>query len=685
MDYLDFFGFKDAPFRLTPDPDYFFPSRAHQEALQTLFYSIRSGEGFVQITGAPGTGKTLLLRTLLKELGSQVTTALVLNPCLEPEDLLKVILDDFGLDPAAAGEDATKHDLMRVFRDFLLEKAAAGTRAVIIVDEAQNLPVETLEELRLLSNLETEKEKLLQIFLVGQPELEEKLAAPALLQLSQRITIRYRLTPLNLEETETYIRHRLKIAAPSNPALFSRRIIDRIHRQSGGVPRLINILCERILMAAYIDGQCEISNKHLENARRSIGGELLERSASGARANAEKGRGGRYGLLLFSSLLLVLAVFVLFHFRRPLRQWLRPRPEAGRPGSFRPELSGEGSLPGKASAGLPAKAAGTESVASRGSIRPAGVLDLPAGSEVLVADRVSRRIEIWRGRADGSVELTAELPLPDMAELPVARQPSGLSIVVCDTAGMLFFNPYNFLIGHTCNRIGIFPPAVSRSLPRNRPLPFLWRTVGGAEVSGVAVAAQTRMGAEIKAELKAWSQAWRRGDLEAFMSHYAPIVTIYNKPELGRPAVLFTREKLREIKARLFARDRNPRLRIEEPRLLSDPASPDRALALFYQSYRGSRYRDEGWKALYLHSDPEPGKGPRWLITAKVFFPMAVSRSRKRGAPARKRAAAENVVGGNRAPKRGESKMAALKKNLPAAAGGSPEGEPEAEAPAGGH
>ncbi|MDY6852120.1 MAG: AAA family ATPase, partial [Thermodesulfobacteriota bacterium] len=192
MDYEQFFGLKDTPFRLTPDPDYYFPSDVHKEALQTLLYSIRAHEGFIQITGDPGTGKTLTLRTLLKQLGDEVTTALILNPRLSPEELLKVILEDLGLSPLKM-EEKTKEELLRFFRDILLEKAQKGVTTVLIIDEAQNLPNDTLEELRLLSNLETEKKKLLQIILVGQVELEEKLRNPELRQLDQRITIRYRL------------------------------------------------------------------------------------------------------------------------------------------------------------------------------------------------------------------------------------------------------------------------------------------------------------------------------------------------------------------------------------------------------------------------------------------------------------------------------------------------------------
>lgn len=275
MDYKQFFGLKEHPFRLTPDPDFFFPSDSHREALETLLYSIRSGEGFVQITGIPGTGKTLLLRTILRELGKDISTALILNPKLSPSELLRVILEDLGLDLSLM-ENKPKETLIRYFREFLLERANNGIKTIIIIDEAQNLPSETMEELRLLSNLETDKEKLLQIILVGQLELEEKLKSPDLKQLHQRITIRYRLKYLSREDTGAYIYHRLRIAAGGSGAEnihFPPSVLKYIHNFSAGTPRLINIICERSLMSAFVEGKKTIERKHAKKAVESIRGD----------------------------------------------------------------------------------------------------------------------------------------------------------------------------------------------------------------------------------------------------------------------------------------------------------------------------------------------------------------------------------------------------------------------------
>ena len=254
--YEAFYGFRDLPFRLTPDPDYLFLSANHQEALGHLLFGIKEGSGVVVITGEIGAGKTTLIRTLVRNLDAQTTVAYIFNPVLSALELLQTINADLSL-PATS---TSKKELTDALNRFLLSQQTAGRRSVVIIDEAQNLEPAVLEQLRLLSNLETERAKLLQIILVGQPELAETLARPDLTQLDQRVTLRWHLRPLPSGDTGAYIRHRLQVASGGRASVvFTPGGIRLVHTYSGGVPRLINVLCHRALLVAYTREERQIS------------------------------------------------------------------------------------------------------------------------------------------------------------------------------------------------------------------------------------------------------------------------------------------------------------------------------------------------------------------------------------------------------------------------------------------
>src|SRR3989454_6820642 len=253
--YEAFYGFRDNPFRLTPDPDYLFLSANHQEALGHLLFGISERSGMVVITGEIGAGKTTLVRTLMRDLDAQTTAAYIFNPALSALELLQTINADLGLPVTST----SKKDLIDELNHFLLEQQAAGRQVVVIVDEAQDLEPSVLEQLRLLSNLETERVKLLQIILVGQPELRAILARPELAQLDQRVTLRWHLGPLNAEETAAYVRHRLRVAAAMREAVhFTPAALRLIYRFSHGIPRLINVLCHRALLIGFTHEAREI-------------------------------------------------------------------------------------------------------------------------------------------------------------------------------------------------------------------------------------------------------------------------------------------------------------------------------------------------------------------------------------------------------------------------------------------
>ena len=265
--YEAFYGFRKSPFRLTPDPTFLFLSPNHREALAHLLFGVEQGDGIVVLTGEIGAGKTTLLRTVLKDLGSDTTVAYVFNPALSSVELLQSINGDLGL----RASSTSKKELTDELNEFLLAEMRQGRRVIVIIDEAQNLKPSVLEQLRLLTNLETEQEKLLHIVLVGQPELRDILARPELVQINQRVTLRWHLAALSTKETVAYIRHRLRIATDDrDPSLFSLAALRFIHRASSGIPRSINILCDRALLVGYSRRSSTINRKVVRLARQEI-------------------------------------------------------------------------------------------------------------------------------------------------------------------------------------------------------------------------------------------------------------------------------------------------------------------------------------------------------------------------------------------------------------------------------
>ena len=265
MDFLSFFGLNEDPFKLTPDPAYFYPSSTHNEGLLLLNYSIEQKEGFTTVIGDPGSGKTTLLSVFLEKWSSRAEIAIVLTPRLSPEEFLVSILEDLDI----SLKRKNKNEIIKAFRDFMIKKSSEGKWVIIIVDEAQNLPDETLEELRLLSNLETDKDKLLQIVLLGQPELESKLRSDRLRQLDQRITTRIYLKHFTHDETLDYINYRIIKAGKQN-LLLDKKAGKIAYKLSKGIPRLINMLISRALMAAYLEESNIILPRHISHAVKSL-------------------------------------------------------------------------------------------------------------------------------------------------------------------------------------------------------------------------------------------------------------------------------------------------------------------------------------------------------------------------------------------------------------------------------
>jgi general secretion pathway protein A len=269
--YLQFYGLKEAPFTITPNPRFLYLSAKHREALNHLLYGIRERKGFVQLTGEVGAGKTTLCRALLEELSAeQYSTALILNPALKADHMMAAIATEFGLDV----RKKDRFQILQILNHFLLEEMAKGRDVVLIIDEAQNLTDDLLEQVRMISNLETDDRKLLQIVLMGQPELRDRLNDHSLRQLRQRITVRYHLRPLRFAEVKDYIRHRLHISGANGTPHFSVCAIWRIFSYSKGIPRLVNAVCDKCLLAGFVHQREGIDFGLAARAVRELEGEF---------------------------------------------------------------------------------------------------------------------------------------------------------------------------------------------------------------------------------------------------------------------------------------------------------------------------------------------------------------------------------------------------------------------------
>ena len=324
--YLSFFNLREAPFNLTPDPRFLFLSPQHEEALSSLLYGIYERKGFIEITGEVGVGKTVLCRALLERLDDTVSTALIFNSYLNRMELLQAITSDFGL----KSQETTSTGYIAALNAYLLQECATGRNAVVIIDEAQNLEPTVLEQLRMLSNLETERGKLLQVVLVGQPELRDKLASPHMRQLEQRIAVRFHIHEFTRTDTVQYIVHRMSIAGAANTVTFTRRALYLIHQYSGGLPRRINLLCDRVLMTAFVKETHRITATIVRQSVQDLTGTLPLARALRSRQPALRGLvlGSLLGFGVVSALnhatiLSTLQEHVWPALRQPVLAWLQ--------------------------------------------------------------------------------------------------------------------------------------------------------------------------------------------------------------------------------------------------------------------------------------------------------------------------------------------------------------------------
>ena len=638
MTYQDFFKLKDTPFRLTPDLDYFFQSEGHGNALETLLYSIRSGEGFVQITGRPGVGKTILVRHLLNQLGDKVKTALILHPRLNPEDLLKVILEDLGISSQTI-ENSSKEGLLRSFKEHLLGTARQGCTTVIIVDEAQEIPDDTLEELRLLSNLETEKSKLLSIILVGQTELEDKLNRRSLKQLFQRITIRYRIEPFTRNETEAYIFHRLVIAGGTGNIRFSKKVLDAIHKKSGGIPRRINIICERALMAASIEGVTKIGNNHLKMAMESYLG------------TSENFNQYRYvHLTAFFIVILITGGILLAFLSKPSTSIDQNEKSPGLLQSESKldfettEKSADNILAEKTessdirdmeTATLVNGASKTDKIVDSDQSQPVDpmqtdnqnkgsqdlqeienkenppVVMMPEKWRCIVIDRHIGQGKVWEGAGNlvnpGESFAADDIPLGD-----------GVYILGKDGDGHPFiFNHHHFSPWHWHRDLA---QKYWDKFSSDAGIPVVPLIIRSGE-NGSLQDRLAETSSEIIKFVNDWASAWRSADVDTYIQYYGQKLITYRSDQ-NTPQII-SREHYYQQKGQLFQKRDFIALQISEPVSIIDPANPDTAVALFYQRYATSHYMDEGIKMLFLRQVKHENESlPAWIIEGRLWLPM---------------------------------------------------------------
>ena len=266
--YLEYYRLKEFPFNITPDPRFLYFSPHHQEAYDHLIYGIQQRKGFIELTGEVGSGKTTICRAVLSGIGEKVETGLILNPSLTESQLIRAILNDFGVE--VKGKDRLEH--IEALNSFLLDRHSQGYNVALIIDESQDLSPEVMEQIRLLSNLETDQHKLIQIVLCGQPELKRRLARPDLRQLRQRITVRYHIPPLTEEQTMIYIRHRLWVAGNEGELAFEPGAVREVFRYTAGSPRLINAICDNALLAGYVDRITTINARCIQKAVQQLEG-----------------------------------------------------------------------------------------------------------------------------------------------------------------------------------------------------------------------------------------------------------------------------------------------------------------------------------------------------------------------------------------------------------------------------
>jgi len=587
MAYEDFFGFNEKPFRLSPDVEFFFPSNTHREALHNLIYSIRSDEAFVQITGEPGIGKTLTLRTLLYKLKKNVKPVIIFDPSIEPDELIRIILRELGID-INKNANKSKEVMLRVLFNCLIEILRKNINVVVMIDEAQNLKDETLEQLRLLSNLETEKQKMIKIILLGQPELEDKLLRYEFRQIYQRITLRYIMKPLSKKDMSSYILHRLNIAgANMHYTYFSPKILKYIYKYSKGVPRTINIICERSLMAAFADNKRIVEKRHLKKAMESISGKN-----SYEKLNIYKS--SKLTLLLLS--LLLLSTIILIYYNIINFNTIKYTNKIGNDTYIDKAISPP--KLNKSKAVRQKKPESSMSIPQKPDIiqkekivkENEPVIQVPKeivysrpGTFFIAIDSIDQNIILWQKTTDKSKQIKRINMIWPLS--------NGIYLLGRNLKNQPFiFNP-DFFSSEMYNWLSIKLWDEINKLTSEVVIPVV---VSSNDTNLI----DKKIGKTIKTKLDSWIKAFNGRDFAKYMDFFHKKYFTFFYP--SKEKKVLTREDLYAHEEKIFNKSNDIIFNISDPICILDPANNSNAVCIFYQRISSKQFLQYGIVALYL-------------------------------------------------------------------------------------
>jgi general secretion pathway protein A len=570
MDYETFFGLNTTPFRLSPDPQFFYPSHVHDLAIQTLQAAIQDRAGHILLTGATGSGKTITIRAILHQVRGQAVLIPIFNPHLSPDEIMALIFS--ALPGAVASGKKQSKNKLPLIKGLVEARAQAGEKTVLLIDDAHLLTDKGWELLVKLSEFNGPEGPHIQMIMSGKPDLEKALSAKGREALDNLATVRFQLTGLSPEESEAYVHHRLKTAGANGETIFEPDALKEIHTLTRGVPRLINVLCERALMAAFADNRQEVAPPHLTRAVASLPGEeAADFCTEPPKVPAKESMGRSRLLALFGVLTLVAGVYFYIS---------RPEPPPQKPVETKPAPPRAGVIRGFVQKPPEPPKPPTGEMLSQASplvpTLPRAALTLPPKGQVMAVILEEEKAYLWEGQKTGMPLLKAELAWPD-------PPPEGLYIMGQYGAKRQVFFSY------TLDKQG-----------RILDLPGLWNEAADlvtGDVVPVVVRSKNRpvspedadRAAEIRALVRQWVDAWKNKDLEKYVGLYGEIFTSYD--DIVQDPKIYMRNEFTQVKKKVFGRSGDIRLDVTPPVCVLDPHDTRLAIAVFKQTYISDVFR----------------------------------------------------------------------------------------------